>query len=431
MNLPSRPTLTLLVLLALASPRDGGAQFAVRSWLPWRTVETPHFAFHYSTDLEAWTRDVAARMESVDSAVGRLVGYRPARKTHVVVDDPFVTSNGSAWPYVDQPIMNFWATPPDPREDIGTYRVWGEMLATHEFAHIAHLTRPSRNTQSRRLWEALPVNLGPIARRAPRWVIEGYATYVEGRITGSGRPHGSWRAAFLRQWAVEGQLPRYAQLDHWGAFAGGEFAYLAGSAYLEWLARRQGGGDSSLVFLWRRLTARRQRTFADAFIGVFGESPQTLYGRFTADLTAKSLAAVRELAPTAIDTGTIVQRLSWGTGDPAISADGQRAAVVLRSAPRPSRLVVWKTAPETDSTRARRDSVLIARDPEDVPARPIYPPPKKPLATLLAVGGYTYQGPAFLRDGHILVWRFTANGDGTLTPDLYLWDPTRGGAKPV
>ena len=54
-------------------------------------------------------------------------------------------------------------------------------------------------------------------------------------------------------------------------------AYLAGSAYLEWLAAKR--GDSSLVHLWRRMTARRKRSFDEAFIGVYGDSPKEQIGR--------------------------------------------------------------------------------------------------------------------------------------------------------
>lgn len=408
-------------LFAAVAPRSLPAQFVVRSWRPWRTIETNHFAFHYPSELEAWTRDVAARADAIDSAVAAVVGYAPVRKTNVVVDDPYATANGSAWPFLDRPIINLWASPPDPREDIGEYRDWGEMLVSHEFGHIAHLTRPSRNPLERRLWEALPVDLGPIALRAPRWVIEGYATYVEGRVTGSGRPHGAWRAAFLRQWALEGALPRYGQLDASGGYEGGEFAYLAGSAFLEWLARR--AGDSSLVHLWRRLSARQTRTFDEAFAGVFGESPDALYGRFSTEVTGKALEAARAMRVGGADTGEVVQRLAWATGDPAISRDGRRVALVLRSAAAPSRVVVWSTAAEPDTGKARRDSLLLARDPQDVPARAIYPPPKRVLATLRARSGAAYDSPRFLRDGRLLLWRDARRADGTLSPDLYLWNP--------
>jgi hypothetical protein len=419
-----------IVAITLCMPTIARAQFVVRSWLDWRTIETAHFAFHYPAGLEAWTQQVAAHAESIDTAVARIVGYSPGNRTQVVIDDPYAISNGSAWPFLNRPVINLWATPPDPRDDIGEYRDWGEMLVSHEFTHIAHLTRPSRNAFTRRLWETLPVDIGPIALRSPRWASEGYATYVEGRVTGSGRPHGTWRPAILRQWALEGQLPRYEQLDASSAYLGGEFAYLAGSAFLEWLVRQR--GDSTLVQVWRRLSARQNRTFDAAFTGVFGESPRVLYGRFSVDVTARALDAERAIhTASARDTGEIVQRMAWSTGDPSISRDGRRVALVQRSPIVPSRVIVWTTASEPDTGRARRDSLLMARDPQDVPARSIYPPPKKAIAMLTSRGGAPYEGPRFFRDGRILLWRFTSRGDGSLAPDLYIWDTQRHSIRRV
>lgn len=412
----------LFFCLLAGATRPAASQGIVRSWLPWRTIETGRFVFHYPTELETWTRALAARADGIDSAVARIVGFAPAPKTHVVVDDPYQLSNGSAWPFLDRPVINLWATPPDPRNDIGEFNDWGRTLFAHEFAHVAHLSRPSRNPAMHLLWSLAPAQLGPITLNAPRWVLEGFATYAEGRVTGSGRPHGSWRPAFLRQWALEGQLPRYEQLDAFGSFEGGEFAYLAGSAFLEWLVDRH--GDSSLVDVWRRMTARQTRGFDEAFTGVYGESPRALYGRFTADLTGKALEVARELRAVAPnDTGEIVQRLSWSTGDPAVSRDGRRIAVSLASPSMPSRIVIWSTAPERDTLRARRDSILLARDPDDVPARPLFPPPKRVLATLRAPAGSPYESPRFLSDGRVLVTRLRRVGDGSLRHDLFLWNP--------
>jgi hypothetical protein len=162
---------------------------------------------------------------------------------------------------------------------------------------------------------------------------------------------------------------------HRARYEGGSFAYLAGSAFLEWLVAKH--GDSSLVDIWRRLSAKQNRSFDDAFAGVFGESARTLYARFAAELTTSAVSVERELRLSSADTGAIVQRTTWSTGDPAISPNGERVALVLRSATKPSRVVIWKTAPEPDTGRARRDSLLLKRDPEDVPARSIYPPRKK------------------------------------------------------
>ena len=412
----------------LCAAGSAQAQFVVRSWLPWRTIETRHFVFHYPEPLEAWTQHIAARADAIDSAVARLVGYAPASKTNIVVDDPYATANGSAWPFLGRPVINLWAHPPEPRDDIGEFRDWGEMLVSHEFGHIAHLSLPSRARGLSSLERFLPVDVGPIAVRGPRWVIEGYATFIEGRVTGSGRPHGVWRPALLRALALEGQLPRYESLNASGAFEGGAYAYLAGSAFLEWLADQR--GDSSLVLVWRRLTARQPRSFDDAFRGVFGENPATLYGRFTVDVTRNALAAKAAIASTS-DTGSVVQRLAWYTGDPAISRDGKRVALVLRSPLVPPRLVVWGTTAEPDTGRARRDSILLARDPKDVPARAIYPAPKRVLASLRPIAGSAYESPRFLRDGRILVSRNTARGDGSYAPDLYVWDVGRKSVRRV
>jgi hypothetical protein len=417
---------SLVLALLLMIRGDSFAQYQTRTWLSWRTVEVGRFAVHFPAELEPWGRNVAGRLTAIDSAVSRAVGYHPPGRIDIVIDDPFRIANGSSWPLLDAPRIVMWATPPNPRQDIGTFVSWADMLTTHEFAHLAHLLRPTRNEFRSWLWKVAPMELGPLSAKAPRWVIEGYATYIEGVVTGSGRPNGVWRPTILRQWALEGVLPRYDQLNATGGMYGGEFAYLAGSSFLEWLVQRR--GDSSLVQLWRRMSARRDRGFAEAFAGVYGEAPDILYGRFTAELTAAARQRQQELRG---DTGTTIQHLARETGDPAISRDGGRAAIMLASATRPGRVVIWRTIPEPDSAAERAARALIARDPEDVmPYRP-FPGPKRALATLRAVGNQPYQDPRFFSDGRVLVWRNTAVGDGSWMPDLYVWDPQRGSVRRI
>ena len=378
---------------------------------------------------------MARRVEGIDSALARLVGFSPEQPVHIVVDDPFGLPNGYALPLIDRPASVWWAFPADPRNDIGNYGTWGEMLAVHELAHLAHLTRPSRNPFQRRLWESLSANLGPIVRRAPRWVFEGYATVLEGQITGTGRPNNAWRPAMLRQWAIEGRLPSYHQLSGSESYVGGEFAYLGGSAFLEWLTARE--GDSTLVYLWRRMTARRVRTFDAAFAGVFGEAPAVLYGTHTAELTRDAMAAKETLEHAGLVEGELIQRLTWNTGDPAVSPDGRRVALALRDGERPGRLVVWSTEPEPEDTAAMRRLVdELSKDPLDVADRRFYPREKKPLKTLLALNGRSFQQPRWYPDGRrLLVTRWTPRPDGSAGPELYAWDTesnrirqlTRGG----
>lgn len=413
-----------------AAPLRAQITYAPRPWLDWRTAETEHFVFHFPVAFREWTLALAERMDGVRAQVTRIVGYSPGGRVHVVVDDPVNEPNGYAFTPLDAPTIVLWPTPPDPRMEIGNSRVWSELLATHEFAHVAHLSRPSRNRFKQLLRTIAPIPLGPVATKAPRWVLEGYATYVEGRVTGSGRPNNAWRAAVLRQFALEGKMPTYSELSATGGWETGSFAYLMGSAYLEWLVRRE--GDSSLVALWRRLTAVTDRSFPQAFSGVYGAPPEELYGRFSAEVEADALAFERALRRDGLQEGALVQRLTRSTGDPAVSPDGRHVALTIRRTDAPSQLVVWRTADEPDTAGARQREQQRARDPEDVPDRTFYPPPKKPVITLVAVDGAPYETPRWFADNkHLLVTRRVPIADGALRPDLYVWNAEDGALRRV
>ena len=185
----------LLLLLANVPTLAFAQSNAIRPALEWRTAKTRHFDVHYPAPMAEWTVDLASRLDAVHDAVSAFVGYAPGKRITVIVEDPNNQSNGFALPPLDDPLIVLWPTPPDPSGMLGHYRDWPELLAVHEYAHIAHLMRPTRNPTERRLWRLLPFRIGPVARRTPRWAIEGYATFVEGRLTGSGRPHGAARAA--------------------------------------------------------------------------------------------------------------------------------------------------------------------------------------------------------------------------------------------
>ncbi|CAN5740329.1 hypothetical protein BH11GEM1_BH11GEM1_17850 [soil metagenome] len=414
----------LLVLATCAAMQPVQAQ-TVRPWLQWRTVETTNFVFHFPEHYREWTLALASRMEGVREQVGRVVGFVPPQRVHVVVDDPLNDANGAAFTTLDAPTIVLYPTPPTPREEIGNFRVWGEMVATHEFAHVAHLNRPSRNRLQKLLQSLSPVPLGPIAPEAPRWVLEGYATYVEGRVTGSGRPNHAWRAAILRQFALEGRLPGYGQVSANGPFQTGNFAYLAGSAFLEWLSRRE--GDSSVTALWRRMTAKKVRSFDEAFSGVYGDAPSALYQKFVAAVTADALAFERTIHRDAFVPGTLVQRLIRETGDPAISPDGRFVALVVRHVTTPSELVIWSTADEPDTLAAARRAALVASDPDDVPDRTFYPPAKHTIIALVPTDGAPYESPRWMADNrHLLVTRRMPMSDGSLRPDLFMWSAEDG-----
>lgn len=391
----------------------------------WRTVTTPHFRVHYPAPAEAWTLRAVAKMEAIRERVAAEVGWTPAQVIDVIVQDPVAQPNGMALPLLDAPRMVLWTSPPGPDSAIGNYADWAEALIVHEDLHNVHLLQPSRNPLRRFGEKVLP--LGPVATKAPRWVHEGYATLIEGRLTGLGRPNGDLRASILRRWAQAGRLPSYARMSSDGSsFLGMSMAYLVGSAYCEWLLDR--AGPDSLRHLWARLTARTDRSFEAAFEGVFGDAPARLYDRFVAELTWRAMEVERRLETTRQE-GELWQDLAWATGEPAVSPDGSKVAIVRRSREGASRIVVWSTAPDSEAEKRWQQRVdrQLARDPQDVAPVRSKPMARKALHELVTRNGGEPSSLRFLPGGTSLLFvRFEPDRDGFLHPDLFRWDCEQG-----
>jgi len=390
----------------------GPALYAQGPSADWRTVATPHFRVHYPREYEEWATRAAQHLEDIRDAVSKEVGFTPPQTIDVLIMNPVAEPNGIAWPLLDTPRMIFFAEPPGPDEQLGAYGHWIDVLAVHETTHIVHMLRPSRNPLAR----LLPVN--PITLRAPRWVLEGYATVIEGRLTGAGRPNSTLRALVLRRWAQDGRLPTYGQLNSDRRFLGMSMAYLMGSAFLEWLEQRS--GPDSLRNLWLRMTARQRRSFDAAFMGVFGESAERLYGRFLAELTASSMSIDGELRG-----GELFQETTRASGSPAVSPDGTRIAVVIRARNEPQKLIVWSTGPaeEEEKKYAERVKKMLERDPLDVAPVRAKPLPRTALHTLVMPDGGDIDTPRWTRDGKAIVFAHRMpDAHGDLHFDLFRWD---------
>lgn len=384
---------------------------------PWRTVETEHFRMHYPLAAEAWSLQAAARLEAMRARVIDQVGNDLDRKVTIVVRDPYATSNGMAIPFIRGPRTELWLTGPSADSVIGWNRRWDEGLIVHEDTHLVHLASRSRGGIDGVL--DVLTGVGPIARKAPTWVAEGFATVVEGDQTGFGRPFAATEAAMLRRLATEGRLPSYGELDGTGRWGGRGFPYGVGSAYLRWLRDRT--GPESLKHLWLRMRARKFRSFEEAFEGVFGDDPKALYGRFVAETTADAMAWEALHPPR---EGTRWIDLEEGTWTPAISPDGSKIALVVTQDDRPV-LAVFDAEEDKDKAQKAWDrsvAELLRNDPEDIPGkRPPEPSLGEPEIRLRR--DRAPSGVRWLGADEVLFSARVPHASGRLRRDLFAWSP--------
>ena len=322
------PCFALLPALLQAAPRTQAPDAA------WITFTTAHYRIHCPRAFEAFGQEVAGRAEGIHAQYLGLIGFAYEQPMDIVILDPVMEANGMAFPILQRPHVVLWKTEPEPDSAIGHHHGWAELLVTHELAHMHHLLRPARKPSLWRRWTAA---LGPLTEKSPRWVIEGYATLIEGKLTGSGRPHSAIRASVLRQWALEGKLPTYEALSGMDGFLGGSMAYLGGSAYLEWLEAKA-GDPKALQTLWVRLAGKRD--FEASFRATFGFGPRDGYQRFCAELTHTALELERRSKAEGLRQGEVVAQLGGWATDLALSPDGTKLLARVLDPKKPG-LYVW------------------------------------------------------------------------------------------
>lgn len=389
----------------------------------WKTIPTAHYRIHHPDrpDFAAFARQVAGKIEGIHKLLEQEVGHSLSGPTDVLIQNPAAAANGMVMPLSQRPTVTLWTEPVESDSSIGHESDWVELLVLHELVHLHHLSFEDRKPG---IMDRLPSPLktNAIVRKAPTWVSEGYATQLEGRLTGSGRPHGAYRAMVLRLRALEGRMPSYAGLSSRDADALGGTPYLIGSAYLEWLEGRHPSQPRILQDLWKRMSSSRYPTFASAFKATFGEGPEDAYNRFKAELTHTALEFERRQRAAGLREGEIWGQIPGGSlSDLSISPDGGHLLAAVRGGSEKGGLHVWElnAKPVDAKEREKADK----KDPDLPSPAAVLRPERKPAHTLRRANGFGLEQPRWERDGSVRFTTRHADGEGVFHRVTDTWKP--------
>ncbi len=214
----------------------------------WKTIQTEHFHVHYHTSDssahlglpgagEALAHRVAAIAEEAYARCRDEFGLVPSEVVEIVVRDPVDAPNAftSVHPYDRIEVL---AHPPGPESELAHYDDPFRTLVYHEYAHVLQMDQVSGapGVVNAVLGKTLLPN-GAV----PAWFSEGFATFVESRMTGSGRVGSSLFAMYLRSQALAGNLLDLSEMTEAPArLPRGTAPYLYGSYFFDFLARRFG-----------------------------------------------------------------------------------------------------------------------------------------------------------------------------------------------
>lgn len=418
-----RPSPTLLASLLFPAALTATPSRVQSPDAPWKTYTTPHYRIHFPAHLEGgfepFALEVASKIEGIHAKVTEWVGFEAKASIDVVLRDPVLEANGMAVSMLKRPYVELWKTVPEPESAIGHHTSWVDLLVVHELAHIHHLTRPQNQPN---LWEKLlDMPVGPLARKTPRWVVEGYATLIEGRITGSGRPHSVYRAAVIRQWALQGKLPDYHAVSGAGGFRGGSMAYLIGSAYLEWLERQNPKDPDILKKLWKQLISKKRRGFDASFRATFGLDAKDGYDRWRAEVIHDALALERRFKEQNLGReGELVARFPGEVTHLAVSPDGTKLLGRVVTPKKPA-VFVWDLVAKADEKPVKPKKVEKPDANEVEDRAPEYKAPKV-LAELRRRNGYLPRQAWWTSADRVTFELRQPNAEGVLEPTFLVAD---------
>ena len=239
---PARGVPALLALLGAVVLWVGRA--SADPYLPWYTVETPHFRIHYHGGLERVAQRVANVAETSRARLIAPLAHAPDELIHIRLVDSTDSANGSATALPYNTIRLF-VTAPEDLSNLGDYDDWMLSLVTHEQVHVFHMDTISGPAA---ILNALLGKTYAPNQVQPRWILEGLAVAMESRLTSGGRLRSSLFDMYLRADVLEHNLAGLDRMSHdVRRWPNGDIWYLYGGKFIGWLLDTYGADTFGAV----------------------------------------------------------------------------------------------------------------------------------------------------------------------------------------
>jgi hypothetical protein len=281
-----------------------------------QALETPTMRLIYTSPSESYlVPQVVASFENALRFHEKLWNYVPHDATDVLMHDLWHYGNAGARPLPENHVTIGIAPYGHDYESAPAPERMGSSM-NHELAHVFTTDKPSSSDRFFRslfLGKVTPSAEAPLSVAysyltvprwyAPRWYLEGIATYMETWMNGGlGRAIGPYDEMVFRTLARDSvRMYDAVGLESEGTtidFQVGANSYLYGTRFMSYLALRYGNDK---LLSWLNRTDSSKRWFAADFKRVFGRSLEDEWSRWIDwehDWQRENLAAIRSHATT-------------------------------------------------------------------------------------------------------------------------------------
>ena len=203
-----------------------------------------HFELHLPINDESFTTRVVNILKNKTPRLANYFKYAPKTIIHFNLSEYDHEANGSATVFpIDQVMLRKF--PPLGEEHLAVSANYLQGLVVHELIHIIHMD------QTEGIPEAVRTIFGAIGKFggiAPRWFVEGVATWGESHFTSAGR----LKNKLMRlQWEEVISQEKFCStidcIDNPGLYPYRQFPYWTGAYFLEWIEKREKGSIQCLV----------------------------------------------------------------------------------------------------------------------------------------------------------------------------------------